>query len=162
MVHRHMYSNIYIYIYISRPLSLFESRYRYKAGRLQTHHRRRRAARRHYFLHLATLSVQPRLASHGSPSANRPTCGTIRAGGSLGGGGAARPSPLSAAHPVRHAASAVQSCVEPRAMMRLAPSHSDCSSAATTTPLAGVINVPEMAAAPSSKLCVWCQYSPRG
>ena len=37
----------------------------------------------------------------------------------------------------------------------LAPLHSERSSAATTPPLEGVTIVPEIAAAPSSRLCVW-------
>ena len=37
----------------------------------------------------------------------------------------------------------------------LAPLHSERSSAATRPPLEGVTRVPEIAAAPSSRLCVW-------
>ena len=37
----------------------------------------------------------------------------------------------------------------------LAPLHSERSSAATRPPLEGVTSVPEIAAAPSSRLCVW-------
>ena len=37
----------------------------------------------------------------------------------------------------------------------LAPLHSERSSAATSPPLEGVTIVPEIAAAPSSRLCVW-------
>ncbi len=57
---------------------------------------------------------------HGSPSANLPICGTVRAAGRPGGGAggaASGASLLSAAQPARQVASAAHSCVELRAMI---------------------------------------------